>query len=82
MGITEIASTDELLVTGPSRDRLFDLFIRLYAGRSDVRVVKDRRFVERRSRSAGGAAERRRADRRRRPPAWVVPSPEIPDAAA
>jgi hypothetical protein len=33
----------ELVVTGPERQRLFELFSRVYAGRSDVRVVLDRR---------------------------------------
>ena len=33
----------ELIVTGPQRERLYDLFNRVYAGRRDVRVVMDRR---------------------------------------
>ena len=74
MGVTQLPGVEELIVTGPSRERLYDLFTRLYAGRYDVRVVKDRRLAERRSRPAGHAAERRRADRRRRSPAWTVPS--------
>jgi len=73
MSIRQLTDVEELLVSGPSRDRLYELFTRLYAGRHDVRVVKDRRLDERRSRSAERAAERRRADRRRSPPAWVVP---------
>ena len=73
MSIRQLTEVEELLVSGPSRDRLYELFTRLYAGRHDVRVVKDRRLDERRSRSADRAAERRRADRRRRSPAWVVP---------
>lgn len=75
MSVTQLPAIEELIVTGPSRDRLYDLFTRLYAGRYDVRVVRDRRLDERRSRSADRAAERRRADRRRRSPAWIVPSP-------
>jgi hypothetical protein len=77
MSVTQLPAIEELLVTGPSRDRLFDLFTRLYEGRHDVRVVKDRRLDERRSRPADRAAERRRADRRRRGPAWIVPSPAL-----
>jgi len=77
MSVTQLTEVEELLVTGPSRDRLYDLFARLYAGRHDVRVVKDRRLGERRSRPADRAAERRRADRRRRRPAWIVPSPTL-----
>ena len=73
MSIRQLTEVEELLVSGPSRDRLYELFTRLYAGRHDVRVVKDRRLDERRSRSAERAAVRRRADRRRSPPAWVVP---------
>lgn len=77
MSIRQLTDVEELLVSGPSRDRLYELFTRLYAGRHDVRVVKDRRLDERRSRSAERAAERRRADRRRRRPAWIVPSPTL-----
>ncbi len=75
---------NELIVTGPLRERLFELFTRVYAGRSDVRVVMDRRGGNRRRpdqaaperRPAQGAPERRVADRRRRPPTWVFPPPD------
>ena len=66
----------ELVVTGPLRGRLFDLFTHLYAGRADVRVILDRRHVERRRESQPDAPQRRRAERRRRSPAWVFPPPD------
>lgn len=65
-----------LVVTGPLRGRLFDLFTHLYAGRADVRVILDRRHAERRRESQPDAPQRRRADRRRRSPAWVFPPPD------
>jgi hypothetical protein len=65
----------ELIVTGPLRERLFELFTRVYAGRSDVRVVMDRRGDPRR-RPEPAAPERRHAERRRRPPTWVFPPPD------
>ena len=65
----------ELVVTGPLRERLFDLFARVYAGRSDVRVIMDRRKAARRRRAGQAAPDRRRADRRR-PTAWVFPPPD------
>jgi hypothetical protein len=63
----------ELIVTGPARERLFELFSRVYAGRNDVRVVMDRRCAPRRRRAEAAGAERRRAERRDGPPAWVFP---------
>ena len=66
----------ELVVTGPLRGRLFDLFTHLYAGRSDVRVILDRRHAERRHQAQPATAQRRRAERRRRPPAWIFPPPD------
>ena len=65
-----------LIVTGPLRGRLFDLFTHLYAGRADVRGILDRRHAERRRESQPDAPQRRRADRRRRSPAWVFPPPD------
>jgi hypothetical protein len=53
-------SATVLVVTGPARERLAEHFRRLYAGRSDVRVVSERRVAERR-----GSVERRRGERRR-----------------
>jgi hypothetical protein len=66
-----MAATDvkELVVTGPARDRLYELFTRVYAGRHDVRVVLDRR----RAPWAQGERARRADERRREPPAWVFP---------
>ena len=75
MSVTQLPAVEELVVTGPDRERLYSRFRALFVGRSDVRVVKDRRLVERRRRSRPLAAERRAGDRRRRPPAWVVPPP-------
>lgn len=66
----------ELVVTGPLRERLFELFTRVYAGRHDVRVVMDRRGAAPRRRSAQAGAERRRTERRHTPPSWVFPPPD------
>jgi hypothetical protein len=63
----------ELIVTGPTRERLFELFSRVYAGRHDVRVVMDRRREPRRRWAETEDSERRRAERRRESPAWVFP---------
>jgi hypothetical protein len=62
-----------LVVTGPERDRLDEHFRRLFYGRDDVTIVKDRRFRERRVRRVGHGGERRGAERRDGPPEWVVP---------
>ncbi len=66
-----MAGTDvkELVVTGPARERLYELFTRVYAGRQDVRVVLDRR----RAPWVPGQDARRVGERRRRPPTWVFP---------
>jgi hypothetical protein len=61
----------ELIVTGPARDRLFEHFTRLYAGRSDVVVIKDRREIDGR-RERHTEADRRRRERRRRA-TWLFP---------
>jgi len=60
----------ELIVTGPLKERLYELFSRVYAGRQDVRVIMDRR-TEGRRRPGPQAPERRR-----RPPTWVFPPPD------
>ena len=65
----------ELIVTGPLKERLFDLFSRLYAGRHDVRVVLDRRLDARR-RAEQAAPERRRGERRAHTSSWVFPPPD------
>ena len=62
-----------LVVTGPARDQLFEHFSRLFYGRDDVVVIKDRRRAERRCGEAPVRQERRTSDRRRHPPDWVVP---------
>ncbi len=62
-----------LLVTGPARDALFERFSRLFAGRADVAVTKDRRYAERRAGGSPVGLERRVSDRRHRAPDWVVP---------
>lgn len=65
---------NELIVTGPLKERLYDLFTRVYAGRNDVRVIMDRRGdAPARRRSEPAPAEHREPDRRRRPPTWVFP---------
>ena len=53
-----------LVVTGPQRDRLHERFQRLFHGRDDVEVIKDRRRGERRREDAAAEQERRAADRR------------------
>jgi hypothetical protein len=60
-----------LVVTGPLRERLYELFRSLYAGRGDVLVVEDRRIIERRSTRGALAVDRRRDERRRSDP-WLV----------
>jgi hypothetical protein len=67
----------ELVVTGPARDLLFARFSRLYHGRSDVGVIKDRRMAERRQELASVAGERRR-EQRRRGGGWLFPEPDSP----
>ncbi len=67
---------NELVVTGPLKERLFDLFTQVYAGRHDVRVVMDRRQDAGSQRVAPAAPAGRGADRRRRPPTWVFPPPD------
>lgn len=66
----------ELIVTGPLKERLFDLFSRLYAGRYDVRVVMDRRHDARRRWEQQAVGERRSAERRTRSPGWTFPPPD------
>jgi hypothetical protein len=62
-----------LIVTGPLRDRLFERFSRLYASADDVRVIKDRRYGERRRSPQPASDERRRSDRREKPAEWLFP---------
>ena len=66
----------ELIVTGPLKERLFNLFSQVYAGRHDVRGVMDRRYDARRLRAEQAASERRDGERRARSPAWVFPPPD------
>jgi hypothetical protein len=54
-----------LVVTGPQRERLYKRFRRLFHGRYDVEVIKDRRQGERRLDDAVVELNRRAADRRR-----------------
>ena len=68
-----------LVVTGPARDLLFAHFTRLYLGRDDVKVVKDRRVVERRHDLAAVESEHRRGERRRGS-GWLFPEPDSPAA--
>jgi hypothetical protein len=64
-----------LVVTGPARERLFEHFRRLYAGRDDVRVLVDRRYAERRAAAERPPVERRRDERRVSAP-WLVFPPD------
>ncbi|MBM3147816.1 MAG: hypothetical protein FJ000_07985 [Actinobacteria bacterium] len=66
-----------LIVTGPLRDHLYERFARLYANASDVRVIKDRRYGERRRSERPRDDDRRRSDRRSRPPEWVFPPESV-----
>ena len=66
----------ELMVTGPQRERLFDLFSRVYAGRRDVRVVMDRRHAPELLLVTDAGVQRRAGERRRRPPVWIFPPPD------
>ena len=70
----------ELVVTGPARDLLYAHFARLYFGRSDVKVIKDRRATERR-RDLSGAEAERGCEERRRSGGWLFPEPGSPAAA-
>ena len=67
----------ELIVTGPLRGRLYDLFTQVYEGRSDVRVIMDRRSCRPPSRAAvpmlRGAAWPSAAAGQ---PAWIFPPPD------
>ena len=63
-----------LVATGPERERLAELFRRLYAGRDDVRVVLDRRLAERRRSQVRPPVQRRRGERRVTAPWLVFPS--------
>ena len=69
-----------LVVTGPACELLFAHFTRLYLGRDDVKVVKDRRVVERRHDLLAVESERRR-DECRRSSGWLFPEPGSPAAA-
>jgi hypothetical protein len=66
-----------LVVRGPAEDLLFDHFTRLFDGRDDVLVVKERRRAQRRRAVAPVGIDRRRGDRRGRIQPWLVP-PELP----
>jgi hypothetical protein len=65
-------------VTGPTRDRLYQLFRRLFAGHDDVEVIKDRRLGQRRRRVAPPADERRVQERRQCSSHQIGP-PEPPE---
>jgi hypothetical protein len=64
-----------LVVTGPQREPLYERFWRLFYGRDDVEVIKDRRQGERRLDAAVAEQDRRTADRRQ----WSVPRIGPPD---
>lgn len=54
-------------------DFFYDRLCRRYAGRSDVTILVDRRWGERRAIEQAVLPERRRDDRRRRDTAWALP---------
>jgi hypothetical protein len=66
-------ATYRLVVTGPTRDRLYEHFRLLFWGRDGVEVVKDRRVTQRRRDRSRVAVERRSRERRRAAPDWLVP---------
>jgi hypothetical protein len=75
--LSMVATVDKpaavLVVTGPARDRLCELFRHLYAGRGDVCVVAERRVAERRGSGVRAPVERRRGERRVSAPWFVFP---------
>jgi hypothetical protein len=73
MAPTAERSKHVLVVRGPAQDILYDHFSRLFEGRDDVEVVKDRRRAQRRHDTQPVAADRRRAERRGRVQPWLVP---------
>jgi hypothetical protein len=73
MVVTDDTPPAVLVVTGPMRERLAELFTRVFEGRHDVRVVMERRAGERREASARVALERRRGERRVSAPWLVIP---------
>jgi hypothetical protein len=62
-----------LVVRGPAQDLLFMRFTRLFDGRDDVVVVRDRRRAERRRLAAPVSCDRRRRERRDPARTWVFP---------
>ena len=74
---SEQHSRERLVVTGPTRDRLYQLFRRLFAAH-DVEVIKDRRLGQRRRRVAPPAEERRVRERRQCSSHQIGP-PEPPE---
>jgi hypothetical protein len=54
-------------------DFFYDRLCRRYAGRSDVTILVDRRWGERRAIEQAVLPERRREDRRRSTTAWALP---------
>jgi hypothetical protein len=67
VSVTRSPAVEELVVTGPERERLHSLFSALFVDRSDVRVILDRRAGERRRARATAAAPTAAASR---PPGW------------
>jgi hypothetical protein len=66
-----------LVVRGPAQDFLYQHFVRLYDGRDDVVVVRDRRRAERRSAERPVSQDRRQADRRGQVTGWLFPPDPI-----
>lgn len=54
-------------------DFFYDRLCRRYAGRSDVTILVDRRWGERRAAEQAVFPERRQGDRRRDDGAWALP---------
>jgi hypothetical protein len=73
MKVSGQTSTYTLVVRGPAEDLLYARFARLFAGREDVLVVRDRRRSERRRVAAPVVHDRRDRDRRGLGRPWLVP---------
>jgi hypothetical protein len=73
MGAAEEISRHTLVTRGPAADILFEHFSRLFEGRDDVVVVKDRRREQRRREASPVSRERRGRDRRGHGTPWIVP---------
>ena len=81
------ASVRQLVIVARDRRHLHEYLERAFAGNETIRVVVDRRVVERRAHSGPDAVERRHGDRRLldkiggllRAMGWVIVPPGVPE---